>query len=180
MALMLPAELAARVNLVAKDLSERYSTRVSTASPHITLIPPFDATKSQLGQLKADLKKISKTQAPFEVNLKGFNAFPKRVLYVDVANRGEVGLLKGALDVALARSCSFIPASRGKFVPHVSIASKKVQKTIFDEAWGELQNKEFEACWRATQLTILLFEDGKQWVEAERFSLQGQRTPLHS
>ena len=92
---------------------------------------------------------------------------------MDVDAPGEVGPLKQALDRVVASRCPFLPASRGKFVPHVSVASKKVQKKAFDDAWGELQNQAFEGSWRATQLTLLQFEGGKQWVEAEQFSLQG-------
>lgn len=171
-ALMLPAELTERVNCVSKDLSERYNTQVSTAAPHITLIPPFHATKAQLTHLKTDLREFSAAQAPVQVTLQGFQAFPKRVLYVNVTSPGEIGPLKSSLDDALPRSRHFLPASRGGFVPHVSVASKKVQKNAFDAAWGELQNKEFEGAWLATELTLLLFENNRQWAESDRFPLE--------
>lgn len=173
MALMLPTELTTRVNDVVQELSSRFNTRVSTAAPHITLIPPFHATKFQLECLKADLKEFSANQEPFQVQLKGFSAFPKRVLYVDVATTGALVPMKSSLDSALHRSRSFLPPPRGRFVPHVSVASKKVKQSAFDSAWEELCDKDFEGSWCAAELTLLLFEDNKQWVEMERFPLEG-------
>jgi 2'-5' RNA ligase len=172
-ALMLPAELTARVNKVVQDLSDRYNTRVSTAGPHITLIPPFNVSESQLEHFKTDLKEFSASHAPVQVHLQGFSAFPKRVLFVDVYSPDELYSLKESLDNALPSSRHFLPVPRLKFNPHVSVASKGVKERSFDAAWAELQSKPFEGSWTATELTLLLFKDQKRWVEAEKFSFGG-------
>jgi 2'-5' RNA ligase len=171
-ALMLPAEIAAKVTEVIQFLSEHYNTRVSTAAPHITLIPPFHATASQLEHLKIDLREFSAFHVPIQVHLQGFGAFPKRVLYVDLSSPGEIVSFKGSLDESLPRSRHFLPVPCLEFVPHVSVASKRVQRRgVFDAAWAEIQSKTFEGSWTAMELTLLCFDNNNRWVEVEKFSL---------
>src|SRR5213592_676790 len=66
-------------------MKERFDCLVALRSPaHITLIPPFWMEGSLENRLEDALKKFSKQQLSFALELANFGAFKPRVIYVDV------------------------------------------------------------------------------------------------
>jgi 2'-5' RNA ligase len=173
-ALMVPKSLSEGIQNIIKDLTDRYKTRVSTAGPHITLVPPFEATGAELAGVCSSLRSWAEMQVPTRVELDGFGAFGKRVLFVDVEHAPGLMGLQNSLETQVRQENDFLPAPRKPFIPHVSVASKRVRKDTFEIMWiDELKDKEFTGSWLATNVTLLKFKDGVQWVEDQHFELAG-------
>eukprot|EP00892_Ulva_mutabilis_P009486 jgi/Ulvmu1/690/UM010_0062.1 len=174
-ALMLPNELSVRVGTIIQDVSSKFDTGVSTAPPHITLIPPFRMEQANLPALETTLTAFAGGCAPVQIDLRGFGCFEPRVLYIDVV-RGEVMGVKERLDAAVQGQCAFVPMERRSFTPHVSIASKRVTPESFEEAWAYLHDQDFEATWLGSEISLLKFNGRtKAWVSHAIFPMQEGR-----
>lgn len=172
-ALMLPATLSARVETVTEELSSKFQTGVSTAPPHITLIPPFRMGDRDLATLEAALDTFSNACTPVQMDVSGFGCFQPRVLYVDVV-RGEIIDAKERLDAVVQERCPFVPRDRRGFNPHVSVASKRVTPDSFAEAWAYLKDRDFEGSWVGNEITLLKFDDRSHaWSAYRTFKLVG-------
>lgn len=133
--------------------------------PHITLIPPFGSNQTDFSALQT----FAQAQEPFAVQLRHFNRFGSRVIFVDVLP--EPPLL--ACQAQLATFChgrfGIKPDTR-PFHPHMTVAFRDLQRAVFPAAWAYFSTQSYERTFTAEGVTILR-HTGQRWVVEETFAL---------
>lgn len=169
-ALVPPEDIQARATAVIEDLTARYQTRTAKAPPHITLMPPFELAVKAIGPVKRSLVDFAKQQEPLRVKLEGFSAFPPRVLFLDVVRSPQLLKLKAELEACLVQQCGLSPDNHPRFSPHMTVASRKVDRPKFKQMWSELEERSFEAAWDCDAVTLLRYEK-QRWHTDQLFKL---------
>jgi len=172
-ALLPPTAIQAQATEIIEDLTERYHTRTAKAPPHITLMPPFELTLNAMGPVKRALREFSQQQEPVQVTLDGFSAFPPRVLFINVMRSPQLLKLKTDLEDCLVQRCDLPQDRHSSFNPHVTVASRKLNRAKFEQMWTELKPQQFSAAWESDAVTLLRYE--KQGWQVEQTFALGQR-----
>lgn len=171
-ALLPPTEIQAYAESVIQDLTRRYRTRTAQSPPHITLQPPFLLAQERLFELTLSLQNFADGQSALPVFLSNFGAFAPRVLYLNVVKTPELLSLQSALSARLVSDGVLDPANQEQrpYVPHLTVASRKLTRRTFQQAWLELQTQTVEFQFMADRLTLLIYTHQCWQVQAE-FSL---------
>jgi 2'-5' RNA ligase len=173
-ALIPPDDVQAYALEVIHSLSDRYRTSTAKAPPHITLSPPFYWSPADYDRLEAQLVQFGQAHGEIPVQLLGFGAFAPRVLYLNVVRSPELLALQADLTNALEETLGIVDAHKSRpFAPHVTVASRRMTRSIFQQAWAELQPRCVEFSFTATAI-VLLAHDGQRWQIQRQFPLQAQ------
>lgn len=169
-ALVPPGAIQEQAEAVIEDLTARYQTRTAKAPPHITLVPPFELAVNAMGPVKQALAGFAQQQQPLGVTLEGFSAFPPRVLFIDVARSPQLLQLKADLEACLVQQCDLPSDNHPQFNPHMTVASRKLDRAKFKTMWQELEGQAFNASWHCDELTLLRYEQ-QRWHFDQAFKL---------
>ncbi|HMG66748.1 MAG TPA: 2'-5' RNA ligase family protein [Chitinophagaceae bacterium] len=163
-ALVAPNEIDQELAKWKLFMKERYDCVVALRSPaHITLIPPFWMKDTSEDELENVMREFSQQQNPFELGLKNFAAFPPRAIYVDIVPNAPLMILHTLLEEYLTSSHLFpIKKDVRPFHPHITIASRDIQKKDFPEVWNTFKEKKYEAAWPVDTLALLRYGQ-KKW-----------------
>ena len=172
-ALIPPDDVQAYAIEVIRLLSDRYHTSTAKAPPHITLSPPFYWSPADCDRLEAQLMQFGQTHGEIPVQLSGFGAFAPRVLYLNVVRSPELLALQVDLTLALEETLGIDACKSRPFAPHVTVASRRMTRSIFRQAWAELQPRCVEFSFTAGAI-VLLAHDGQHWQIQRQFPLQAQ------
>jgi 2'-5' RNA ligase len=145
-------------------MRDRFGCTVALKSPaHITLITPFWMKTDLQPILQQTMNEFSSTRTAFPILLKNFGCFEPRVIFVHVEHAEPLRLLQSELERELLSNKSFIikPETR-PFHPHITIASRDLQKRKFAEAWEHFKNKTYQASFTADGITMLR-HSGIKW-----------------
>jgi 2'-5' RNA ligase len=175
-ALLPPTDLQDEANAIIQDLSDRFQTSTAKAPPHITLYPPF--LWRDRDRLIHCLTTIAAVQPPIPIQLNGFGAFPPRVLYVNVVKTPELMAAQAQITATLATELQLIDATgqRRGFHPHLTVASRHLNRTLFQTLWAELKPRPFTAQFTSDRLT-LLEHNGRYWRATDSIPLGGIVAP---
>jgi 2'-5' RNA ligase len=167
----LPEEIQSEITQIKQYFSKKYDSRHALKSPpHITLQAPFKWSISELNSLEKCLTSLTQQQASFSVTLSGFNAFPPRVIYVDVVKTVALMNLQINLATDLENTLN-LPNSNPKsrpFAPHMTVAFRDLTRKNFRAAWTEFRAKPIQFEFIARQLTLLI-HTGKYWHIQQEF-----------
>lgn len=164
LAVVLPEELNAEIRSFKNHMFQEWGCKVALKSPaHITIIPPFWMDTALEASLSQDLTALSQPVAPFPLRLQHFSAFRPKTLFVAVQQSEQLLRLKMAADAFFGTHTQYKarPDSRS-FHPHVTIATRDLNKRSFAEAWQIYESKHFERTFTATGLTLLRHNQ-KDW-----------------
>ncbi|TVQ22238.1 MAG: 2'-5' RNA ligase family protein [Leptolyngbya sp. DLM2.Bin15] len=172
-ALIPPPEIQDAALQIIQELSDRFQTSTAKAPPHITLYPPFLWTESD--RLLETLTAIAQTQAPIDITLSGFAAFPPRVLYLHVEPTPGLMDLQTTLSQQLEQRLGIVDPveQRRGFTPHLTVASRNVTRSTFRTAWSDLQHRRLTANFRSDRLSLLR-HNRRYWQVVEDFPLIAQ------
>src|SRR5690606_25442095 len=82
------------VTKIKEYFAQQYHSKAALKSPpHITLFPPFYFPVSEEKDLIRISDQFCSTQTPFPVDLENFNAFPPRVIFVNIVPNELLGKL---------------------------------------------------------------------------------------
>lgn len=173
-ALIPPIVIQDYANALIQELSARYGTHTANAPPHITLQAPFLWQLTAVSEVESCLQGFAKTVAPVPVKLAGFGAFAPRVLYINVLKTPELLMLQSKLLAHLEQQLQIIdPVAKSRpFTPHLTLASRKLTRQTFRQAWQELQTRSVEFEFVGDRLTLLL-HNGQQWQVRSEMILGG-------
>ncbi len=170
-ALLPPKEIQSEITQIKQYFAQNYDSRHALKSPpHITLQPPFKWSASDLKSLEQCCQSFAAQQLPFSVMLSGFNAFPPRVIYVDVVKTVELIALQTHLVTHLDDYLE-LPSNNSRvrpFTPHMTVAFRDLTRKNFRVAWTEFQNQTIQFEFFARQLTLLV-HTGKHWQIQQEF-----------
>ncbi|HEY9698411.1 MAG TPA: 2'-5' RNA ligase family protein [Trichocoleus sp.] len=169
-ALIPPQNVQDDASRVIQDLTDRYGTATAKAPPHVTLQPPFMWQMAALSDLEQCLQNFAQRRSSISVTISGFGAFPPRVLYLNVLKTPELLSLQfdlmNQLEVQLGIAD---PTTKQRgFSPHLTVASRNINKSIFQQAWVELQPQSIEYQFSSDRITLLL-HDGQRWQVRSEF-----------
>lgn len=162
-AVVLPKHLDEKIFRYKKWMQEKYGCKVGLKSPaHITLVPPFWTKDENESGLKKDLTTIASTVAPFVIVTNNFSAFKSRTLFVATKENKALNELKRTTDYLFQSRDYNIKKENRPFHPHITVATRDLQKAAFAEAWPQFQNKVFEEAFEANGLSLLK-HNGRIW-----------------
>jgi 2'-5' RNA ligase len=164
-------EISEEVTGFKHYIAENFQSKHSLKSPpHITLHMPFKWKEEKEKQLIGFLENFSSGQPAFEVRLKNFSAFPKRVIYIDIVKNEQLEKLYHQLSVAIRKELKIVKDSYKNegFTPHMTIAHRDLKPAAFGKAWPEFMDKEFERNFLVNHI-CLLKHNGMNWEIFRRF-----------
>ena len=164
-ALVPPPEIQAIANSIKREFAEKYASQAAQKSPpHITLQPPFEWILQELPNLEQQIAKFAAQQAPFEVELNEFAAFPPKVVYIDVVKTAALLNLQANLMADLEVTLGIVdaPSKRRSFTPHMTVAFRDLTEPNFNAAWQTFQGRSLQLKFLASSLSLLLY-GGHQW-----------------
>lgn len=187
---LLPPEVVQQVaTSIKEDFRDRYDSAAALRSPpHVTLQPPFLWPPVDLPRLAMALAAFAAQYPPLPMTLSGFNAFPPRVIFIDVVKTPELLSLQVNLMQYMAAELGICDrqSSHRPFAPHLTIAFRDLKPSAFRKAWPELQDRPFHAEFLVSTLTLLR-HTGQRWDIAQEFPLshpaasaEGDRLPPSS
>ncbi len=168
-AILLPEPILGQVESYKHELLKQFNLRGALRSPaHITLHRPFkwkaekeNILLEKLGEFKSDLK--------FEIDLKDFNCFSPRVIYVDVLKNEKLEELHTSLKYFAQEKLKLlneVEDMRG-FHPHVTIAFRDLRKNKFEEVWQQFKEKKYESKFVFSGFSLLKLNS--KWEELKFF-----------
>lgn len=152
---------------------DQYNSRASLNSPpHITLHMPFEWKEKKEEMLIEKLTLFAKQHSSGELCLTDFNAFPPRVIYMDVVKNDWLENLQRELHRFCKIELNLFNANYKEhpFHPHLTLAFRDLKKEDFKKAWEEFKEKKFEGKFVVKEI-VLLKHDGKIWESRSKFKL---------
>ena len=133
------------------------SSHALKSPPHITLVPPFRFSALEEHKIEDDLIEVSKKCSSFVLSIRGFGAFAPRVIYLNIERSTPLHRMQ-------SKVMSFFPfvRSHASYVPHLTIATRDLSKSMFHRAWGVYKNESFERDFKVNELSLLK-HNGKTW-----------------
>ncbi len=169
-AIVLPEPIQSEVEAFKKDLFTQFNLKGALRSPaHITLHRPFEWKEEKENDLIEKLKQFE-FKNDFKIELKNFNCFTPRVIYVDVIKNNLLFDLHKKLKFYAQENLKLyneVEDMRG-FHPHVTIAFRDLKKNRFQNIWNLFKEKTFDANFEYQGFSLLKLE-GK-WEEREKIS----------
>jgi len=168
-----PTEIQDYANSIVQDLSDRYHTRTSPSPPHITLQAPFLWQMHPLSRLETCLSQFAQHQSAVPITFSGFGNFAPRVLYINVLKTPGLLTLQACLMTHLETHLGIVDpiAQQRSFSPHMTVASRNLTPSTFQQAWSDLQLRQVELAYMGDRLTLLL-HDGQRWQIRSQFLMQ--------
>lgn len=165
---LVPSEpLRSRAWALKEHMRDVYGSKASLNSPpHITLHMPFKLKQSRERAVLEGLQDLAEGYHTFEIELNGFGAFPPRVIFLDIAPNNTLGRLFNDVQDSMHRGFNIEnPEYRKRsFHPHMTLASRDLSKSAFEEAWSVYKEEDFHDGWQVQGITLLKHKGG-QWEE---------------
>jgi len=157
-----PGAINEKVGAYKQYMQTAYGCRAAQKSPaHLTLVPPFKAEEDLEPLLQEFVTAYNTGIIPFEIQLRNFDHFNKRVLFVDVVPNEELTLLEKNVNLQFSEAFpSIIFRTKPEFHPHVTIATRDIPEHKFDEIWDYFQQQSMDASFTCNSLTVLKLEKG--------------------
>lgn len=164
-AIVPPIEIQDEITKLKHEVAERYESKHALCSPpHITLHMPFKWKEKRFDELAGLIKNLNGDLEPFEVQLRGFDFFEPRVVFMDVVKNETLNLLQHDVVEACRKQLKLDNANfkNRAFHPHVTIGFRDLKKRMFYEAKKEFEKREVSCEFQAKEITLLK-HDGKKW-----------------
>lgn len=140
-----------------------FSKAALTSPPHLTLFPPFKWELENEKQIIGSLENFVQNKESFTINLNGFGSFGSRVIFIKSGVSEKLNNLQKDLQLHLKSSINLSDQQNERpYHPHMTIATRDLQKKYFYEAWEEFKNKNFSVEFNVCSITLLK-HNGKYW-----------------
>jgi len=156
-AVVLPYALNEEIKVFKNLMFERWGCAVGLKSPaHITLVPPFWMDAALEKTFVRDLDESCKNIQPFTIATNNFSAFKPRTIFIKPVLDDPLKKLKNDVDTFCKTHTQYgaKPDTR-PFHPHITIATRDLNKQAFAEAWTYFETKTFTASFEANGLAVL-------------------------
>lgn len=172
---LLPSQQIQKEVLAFKQYAASHfgSSRALRSPAHITLFSPFSWPLERLPELEVCLRQAAAQESAFELELKNFNCFPPRVIFVDVVPSPALHVLHRHVQQRLKDSLGLESEGRPDFHPHLTVAFKDLKRSMFPEAWAYFASIQYERRFCANELALLEHRP-EGWVVVGRFEFVPQ------
>ncbi len=173
-AIVPPETICEKITQLKLEISQRFESKQALKSPpHITLHMPFRWKDKKLDALYQVIKGINDSFKSVEIELKDFDFFEPRVVFVNVvANKPLFDLQKRT--VSLCRKELKLDNSNYKdqvFHPHVTIGFRDLKKRQFYAAKAHFENQKSNFKFQITEVNLLK-HNGQKWKIADLSTLK--------
>jgi 2'-5' RNA ligase len=169
-AIVPPEPLLSDIQNIKQSIFDDYKSKGALRSPgHITLHMPFSFEESKEGKLIECLSEFQ-FKTTFPVNLKNFDCFEPRVIFINVQQQFELFELQKQLVSHVKRYLTIFNQSddmRG-FHPHITIAFRDLKKQVFYKVWEEYKTKSYSETFICNSFSILKHQKD-EWVVLTKF-----------
>lgn len=172
-ALVPEKELRERVRRIKERMKAEFNAGHALKSPaHITLQMPFRRNVSEEMKLADALGRFAAGEVSFDLHFEGFGCFAPRVIFIRLADPEPVISMHRRLKSVLLESLGFADGEIMKSVlPHMTVATRDLEKQAFAEAWAEYQDEEFIGSFNVRSL-FLLKHNGSYWDIFREFAFR--------
>ena len=171
---VLPPEQESRQITALKQYCKAHfgSGHALNSPPHITLHMPFKWHDQKRDRLDRCLRQVAGETASFRVELRDFDYFEPRVVFVDVMDNEALKALQKRLSGQMRLELNLFNAGYKDrpFHPHVTIAFRDLKKPKFYEAKTHFSGEKLAMDFEVNDL-VLLRHQGKRWEIQKRFVL---------
>jgi 2'-5' RNA ligase len=168
-ALLPPEDIAEEATAFKELAAQRFrSRRALNSPPHITLQPPFRWPEERIGEIESLLADFAKAATPFQQELRDFDCFKPRVIFVNVVLNDALQDLAARLAAALRPLIGEDQIEKRPYHPHMTVAFKDLKPRYFYPAWEYFSRQKYERAFQADAL-YLLKHDGGKWVVKSAF-----------
>ena len=169
-AIIPPEHIKSEILSFQKEIEVSFgATHAQKATPHITVIPPFETTIESLLRLREkivhQLPELSSEKITIQLN--GFQIFDSRTLFVDVEKDELFEQFCKKLKLLFYQE-RIVKQKEEKhyFVPHITIANKDLKKKDFKLAWEHFKGREYKRRFELEAIHFLRLES--KWEVHER------------
>jgi 2'-5' RNA ligase len=163
--IIMPDEILRHVESIKQQLFAEYGLKGALRSPaHITLHRPFMWEERKESELLETLSEFT-FEGNFQVELKDFNFFEPRVIYIDVISNPQLEELHSHLTRHARTNLRLFNEAgdmRG-FHPHVTVAFRDLKKPLFYSIKPLFVHRSFSAAFQCNGFSLLK-HDGR-WNE---------------
>lgn len=162
-----PEPIAGEIFKLKEYFRDRYNSKASLNSPaHITMHMPFEWRTDREELLVETLAPFISKDDPFDIELRDFNKFPPRVIFIDVVRNPVLEERQKQLVQFCKTRLNLLNAlyREEPFHPHVTIAFRDLRKDRFLEAWSEFEGRRYSARFECRRLSLLRHTGGA-WKE---------------
>jgi len=171
LAIVLPDPYQNQVMALKEYVREHFESKAALRSPaHITLHMPFEWKDSKEDILLQTLQDF-KFARPVQVELRDFNCFEPRVVYVDIMANDLLAQLQKELVLHVKQNLGLMneAANQRGFHPHVTIAFRDLNKEDFRRAWEHFKDEKYHAKFTSLEFHLLKHSPGK-WEVFKEFN----------
>ncbi len=144
-------------------MRDRFGAGHALKSPaHITLQMPFRMDVDKEDKITESLKHFASGEENFPIELKGFDSFPPRVLFVRIVDHQPLKEFHNRFKQSVVKELGLQDNSPFEYHPHMTIATRDLSEEAFNKVWPELEHRKFNASFTAKSL-FLLKHNGKDW-----------------
>lgn len=164
-AIVPPANIQDEITKLKHEVTDKYGSKHALKSPpHITLHMPFKWKDKRFHELEGVMKKLNDDLKPFQVELKDFDFFEPRVVFVNVMENESLNKLQRQVVDTCRKDLKLDNANykNRPFHPHVTIAFRDLKKPMFYEAKKEFEKRELSFEFQVEKV-ILLKHDRMKW-----------------
>jgi len=138
----------------------------------MTLQKPFLWSERKCNKLEQTLKAFAEQKSTLELSADGFNHFGRSVIYIDIQPNNPLWYLHADLKKLLKNKLGFSNKMLGHqtFKPHITLASRDLKSSQFNEAWNYISSFDFKTDFICEKLWLLQ-HDGKRWYPSISFQL---------
>lgn len=163
-AILPPAKIRAEIETLKKEIKDKFQVKHALKLPaHITLQIPFRMPPTRETILIKKLQGLCKERKSFKAHLDGFDKFSKHVIFIKINEHDPfISLSKELQELML----NFIDLKSheiaSKMHPHITIATRDLNRTIFPKVWNEFKDRDYKASFEVKDLHLLK-HNGKTW-----------------
>lgn len=163
-AILLPQHFDEQIKEYKQWMLEQFKCKVGLKSPaHITLLPPNRVAPENEKLLINMTKEIAENTFSFNISTNNFSSFGRRTLFIDVVPNKTLSALKEKTNERFSQQKSLgLAIDRRPFHPHITIATRDISATAFEQAWDVFRHKNFTENFTASGLSLLR-HNGKAW-----------------
>ena len=156
---------------IKEYMKEKYGSGHALKSPaHITIHMPFKWRDDRVEKLYQTLIKMAAGRKRFTVELKDFDSFKPRVIFIHVnENEDLYRLYSETVKTTKEKLGLFNSSYKQKgFHAHMTVAFRDLKLSSFREAWEEFKEKKIEHSFEVKSI-FLLKHNGKNWDVHKEF-----------
>ena len=166
-AIIPPESVKNELTSFKEDFAKRFqSKKALNIVPHITLKIPFRVDNKEHDTLLKWFVDLDLNVRPFNIRLDGFGSFMRRgqpIVFVRPVATDDLTALQKNLIIKMESDFpDYVDKDDHSFTPHMTIAYRDLDRSVYKQAWKEYKSKKYEAEFHVNRIALLM-HNSKVW-----------------